>query len=116
ALVHQCLQAAQTLEEDDDLEVEVLDLRSLSPLDWEAIVASVKHTNKVLIVHEDTLTGGIGTQLSAMLTEDLVEWLDGPVTRVTAPDLPFPYAAPLEGVYLFGARRILAAARELAAY
>ena len=116
AMVHQCLHAAQTLEEDDDLEVEVLDLRSLSPLDREAIMTSVKHTNKVLIVHEDTLTGGIGAELSAMLTEDLFEYLDGPVTRVAAPDVPFPYAPPLEEAYLPNARKILAAARELAAY
>jgi 2-oxoisovalerate dehydrogenase E1 component beta subunit len=116
AMVHQCLYAAQTLEEDDDLEVEVLDLRSLSPLDRDAIMASVKHTNKVLIVHEDTLTGGIGAELSAMLTEDLFEYLDGPITRVTAPDVPFPYAPLLEEAYLPNARKILAAARELAAY
>jgi pyruvate/2-oxoglutarate/acetoin dehydrogenase E1 component len=116
AMVHQCLHAAQTLEEDDDLEVEVLDLRSLSPLDRDAIMTSVKHTNKVLIVHEDTLTGGIGAELSAMLTEDLFEYLDGPITRVTAPDVPFPYAPPLEEAYLPNARKILAAARELAAY
>lgn len=116
AMVHQCLQAAQTLEENDDLEVEVLDLRSLSPLDRDAIITSVKHTNKVLIVHEDTLTGGIGAELSAMLTEDLFEYLDGPITRVTAPDVPFPYAPLLEEAYLPNARKILAAARELAAY
>ena len=105
AMVHQCLYAAQTLEVDDDLEVEVLDLRSLSPLDRDAIMASVKHTNKVLIVHEDTLTGGIGAELSAMLTEDLFEYLDGPITRVTAPDVPFPYAPPLEEAYLPNARK-----------
>ncbi len=116
AMVHQCLHAAQTLEENDDLEVEVLDLRSLSPLDRDAIMTSVKHTNKVLIVHEDTLTGGIGAELSAMLTEDLFEYLDGPITRVTAPDVPFPYAPPLEEAYLPNASKILAAARELAAY
>lgn len=116
AMVHQCLQAAQTLEQNDDLEVEVLDLRSLSPLDREAIIASVKHTNKVLIVHEDTLTGGIGAELSGMLAEDLFEYLNGPITRVTAPDFSFPYAPPLEEAYLPNARKILAAARELAAY
>ncbi len=116
AMVHQCLRAAQVLEEDDDLDVEVLDLRSLSPLDREAIMASVKHTNKVLIVHEDTLTGGIGAELSAILAEDLFEYLDGPITRVAAPDVPFPYAPPLEEAYLPNAKKILTAARELAAY
>ncbi|GCE20323.1 alpha-ketoacid dehydrogenase subunit beta [Dictyobacter kobayashii] len=116
AMVHQCLKAAQTLEEDDDLEVEVLDLRSLAPLDYEAITASVKRTNKVLIVHEDTLTGGIGAELSAILAQDLFEYLDGPITRVAAPDVPFPYAPALEAAYLPNAAKILSAARALAAY
>ncbi|GCE13335.1 alpha-ketoacid dehydrogenase subunit beta [Tengunoibacter tsumagoiensis] len=116
AMVHQCLRAAQVLEENDDLEVEVLDLRSLSPLDRETIMESVKRTNKVLIVHEDTLTGGIGAELSAILAQDLFEYLDGPITRVAAPDVPFPYAPPLEQAYLPNADKILSAARQLAAY
>ncbi len=116
AMVHQCLQAARVLEEDDDLEAEVLDLRSLAPLDREAIMESVKRTNKVLIVHEDTLTGGIGAELSALLAEDLFEYLDGPITRVAAPDAPFPYAPQLEAAYLPNAQKILSAARALAAY
>ncbi|HLG62735.1 MAG TPA: alpha-ketoacid dehydrogenase subunit beta [Ktedonosporobacter sp.] len=116
AMVYQCLRAAQILEEDDDLEVEVIDLRTLSPLDREAILDSVKRTNKVLIVHEDTLTGGIGAELSAILAEELFEYLDGPVTRVAAPDVPFPYAPPLEAAYLPNAEKILTAARKLAAY
>jgi pyruvate/2-oxoglutarate/acetoin dehydrogenase E1 component len=116
AMVHQCLKVAQTLEEEDDLQVEVIDLRCLAPLDREAITASVKHTNKVLIVHEDTMTGGIGAELAAILAEDLFEYLDGPITRVAAPDAPFPYAPPLEAAYLPDAEKILAAARKLAAY
>jgi pyruvate/2-oxoglutarate/acetoin dehydrogenase E1 component len=116
AMVHQCLQAARVLEEDDDLEVEVIDLRSLTPLDREAILASVKRTNKVLIVYEDTLTGGIGAELSAILAEDLFEYLDGPITRVAAPDVPFPHAPALEAAYLPNADKILSAARKLAAY
>lgn len=116
AMVHQCLRAARVLEEHDDLEVEVLDLRSLSPLDREAILTSVKHTNKVLIVHEDTLTDNLGAELSMLLTEGLCEYLDGPVTRVAAPDVSFSYAPPLDEAYLPDARKILMAARELAAY
>jgi Pyruvate/2-oxoglutarate dehydrogenase complex, dehydrogenase (E1) component, eukaryotic type, beta subunit len=116
AMVHQCLRAAQVLAESDDLAVEVLDLRSLSPLDKDAIMESVKRTNKVLIVHEDTLTGGIGAELSAILAEELFEYLDGPITRVAAPDVPFPYAPPLEEAYLPNAEKILVAARALAAY
>ncbi len=116
AMVHQCLRAAQRLEVEDDLEIEVLDLRSIAPLDHEAIVESVKHTNKVLIVHEDTLTGGIGAELAAILAQDLFEYLDGPITRVAAPDAPFPYAPPLEAAYLPDAEKIISAARQLAAY
>lgn len=116
AMVHQCLRAARTLEEDNDLEVEVLDLRSLTPLDRVAIMESVKRTNKVMIVHEDILTGGIGAELSAILAEDLFEYLDGPIMRVAAPDAPFPYAPPLEAAYLPNAEKILNTARELAAY
>jgi len=116
AMVYQCLKAARVLEEEDDLEAEVVDLRSLTPLDRETIMESVKHTNKVLIVHEDTLTGGIGAELAAMLAEELFEYLDGPITRVAAPDAPFPYAPPLEDAYLPNAEKILTAARKLAAY
>lgn len=116
AMVHQCLRAAQILEQDDDLEVEVMDLRCITPLDREAIQESVKRTNKVMIVHEDTLTGGIGAELSAILTEDLFEYLDGPITRVAAPDAPFPYAPELEAAYLPNSEKIVAAARALAAY
>jgi 2-oxoisovalerate dehydrogenase E1 component beta subunit len=116
AMVHSCLKAAETLEQEDDVSVEVIDLRSLAPLDREAIAASVKHTNKVLIVHEDTLTGGIGAELAAMLADEMFEYLDGPIMRVAAPDVPFPYAPPLEAAYLPNVEKILDAARKLAAY
>ncbi len=116
AMVHASLKAAQALEEDDDIEAEVVDLRSLTPLDREVILESVKHTNKVLIVHEDTLTGGIGAELAAILAEDLFEYLDGPITRVAAPDVPFPYAPPLEAAFLPDTAKILTAARKLAEY
>jgi 2-oxoisovalerate dehydrogenase E1 component beta subunit len=116
AMVYQCLKAATVLEEEDDLEIEVVDLRSLTPLDRETIMESVKHTNKVLIVHEDALTGGIGAELAAILAEELFEYLDGPITRVAAPDAPFPYAPPLETAFLPNAEKILSAARKLAAY
>src|SRR5437867_3601822 len=80
--------------------VKVVDLRSLCPLDREAIEESVKRTNKVMIVHEDTFTGGVGAELAALLADDLFEHLDGPITRVAAPDAPFPYAPELEAAYL----------------
>ncbi len=116
AMVHTCLKAAQTLSDEDEIEAEVVDLRSLVPLDKEAILESVRRTNKVLIVHEDTLTGGIGAELAAILAEDLFEYLDGPITRVAAPDVPFPYAPALEAAFLPDTEKILAAARKLAAY
>lgn len=116
AMVYQCMKAAAVLEQEDDLEAEVVDLRSLTPLDRDTIKESVKHTNKVLIVHEDTLTGGIGAELAAILAEDLFEYLDGPITRVAAPDAPFPYAPPLEEAFLPNAEKIITAARKLAAY
>ncbi len=116
AMVHQCLRAAQVLEEDDDLEVEVLDLRSLSPLDRDAIIESVKRTNKVLIVHEDILTEGIGAELSALVAEDLFEYLDGPIAQVATSSLPFPYTPPAKAPYVPNAEKILSAARILAAY
>jgi pyruvate/2-oxoglutarate/acetoin dehydrogenase E1 component len=116
ALVYQCLKAAQILEQEDDLEAEVVDLRSLAPLDRTAIRDSVKHTNKVLIVHEDMLPGSIGAELSTLLAEDLLSYLDGPITRVAAPDAPFRYAPSLEAAYQPGTEKIVNAARQLAAY
>lgn len=116
AMVHTCLKAAQTLADEHEIEAEVIDLRSLVPLDKEAIRESVRRTNKVLIAHEDTLTGGIGAELAAILVEDLFEYLDGPITRVAAPDVPFPYAPALEAAFLPDTGKILAAARKLAAY
>ena len=116
AMVHTCLKAAQTLSQEDHIEAEVVDLRSLVPLDREAIMRSVKCTNKTLIVYEDTLTGGIGAELSAILAEDLFEYLDGPIMRVAAPDTAFPYAPELEAAFLPNTVKILAAARKLAAY
>jgi 2-oxoisovalerate dehydrogenase E1 component beta subunit len=116
-MVHQCLRVAQVLEEDDDLAVEVLDLRSLSPLDSEAILESVKRTNKVLIVHEGALARGIGAELSAMIADNLYdEYLDGPITSLAPPEVSLSYALSWEQRYFPCTQKILSAARELAAY
>lgn len=116
-MVHQCLRVAQVLEEDDNLAVEVLDLRSLSPLDSEAILESVKRTNKVLIVHEGALARSIGAQLSAMIADHLYdEYLDGPITSLAPPEVSLSYALSWEQRYLPSTQKILSAARELAAY
>lgn len=115
AMVHEALAAAETLAAEGQ-SVEVLDLRTLKPLDQPAILASVRKTSKVLIVHEANLTGGIGGEIAALIAEHAFEDLDGPIMRVAAPDTPVPYSPPLEDAYRPNAERILAAARELLAY
>lgn len=91
---------ASTVCEELKLDAEIIDLRSLAPLDWATIEASVKKTNKVLVLHEDNLTGGIGGEISAYISEHLFEYLDGPVKRVGSIDTPIPFAKPLEAQYL----------------
>jgi len=116
ATVYKALDAAEQLEREDGLSVEVIDLRSLAPLDDDAVVATVKKTNRVLIVHEDTRTGGIAGELTARISESCFEWLDAPVLRVTAHDVPLPYAPSLEDFVLPQTADIVLAARRLAAY
>ena len=116
ATVYKALEAAEQLEREDGLSVEVLDLRSLAPLDAAAIDATVRKTNRVLILHEDTRTGGIAGELTARINERCFEWLDAPVRRVAAHDVPLPYAPPLEDFVLPQTPDIVFAARRLAAY
>jgi 2-oxoisovalerate dehydrogenase E1 component beta subunit len=116
ATVWKSLEAAEQLEKDDGLSVEVIDLRSLSPLDDDAIVATVKKTNRVLVVHEDTRTGGIAGEITARINESCFEWLDAPVLRVTAHDIPLPYAPALEDFVLPQVDDIVLALRRLAAW
>ncbi len=116
AMVWKALEAAQQLEQSDGASVEVLDLRSLMPMDDEAIVATVKKTNKLLIVHEDTRTGGVAGEITARVNEQAFEWLDGPIMRVTAHDTPLPYAPTLEDYVLPQTEDIVRAARWLLAY
>jgi pyruvate/2-oxoglutarate/acetoin dehydrogenase E1 component len=116
ATVWKALEAAEQLAQADDVSVEVLDLRTLAPMDDEAIVATVRKTNKVLIVPEDTRTGGVAGEISARINERAFEWLDGPIMRVTAHDVPLPYAPTLEDFVLPQTEDILTAARWLAKY
>ena len=116
ATVWKALEAAETLEKESGISVEVIDLRSLLPLDDEAIVATVKKTNRALIVHEDTRTGGIAGEITARINELAFEWLDAPVLRVTAADVPLPYSPPLEDYVLPQTPDIVLAARRLAEY
>ena len=115
AMMLPALDAAQQLSK-EGIEAEVIDLRTLLPLDRDAILASVKKTNKLLIVHEDTRTGGIAGEIAAIVCEGAFGDLDGPITRVTALDTPVPYAPPLEERFLPNAEKVAAAARELAKY
>src|SRR5207247_6635906 len=115
AMLYHCLDAAEALER-EGVSAEVIDLRTLLPLDREAIVATAKKTGKVLVVHEDTRTGGIAGEIAALINEEAFEDLDGPVLRVTAPDTPVPYSPPLEEFFLPNVEKVLAAARKLAAY
>ena len=116
AMVWKSLDAAQTIEKEDGASVEVLDLRTLLPMDDDAIMASVRKTNKVLIVHEDTRTGGVAGEITARINETAFEWLDGPIMRVTAHDTPVPYAPTLEDCVLPQTEDIVRAARWLLAY
>jgi len=116
ATVWKALEAAERLEREDGLSVEVLDLRTLAPLDDAAIEATAKKTNRVVIVHEDTRTGGIAGEVTARLNERCFEWLDAPVLRVTAHDVPLPSAPALEDFVLPQTDDIVKAARRLASY
>jgi 2-oxoisovalerate dehydrogenase E1 component beta subunit len=116
ATVWKALEAADRLQKDDGLSVEVIDLRTLAPLDDEAIQATVRKTNRVMIVHEDTRTGGIAGEITARINETSFAFLDAPVYRVTAHDIPLPYAPQLEDFVLPQTDDIVRVARALAAY
>jgi pyruvate/2-oxoglutarate/acetoin dehydrogenase E1 component len=115
AMLHTSLEAAEALTK-EGIEAEVVDLRTLLPLDKETILASVKKTNKLLIVHEDTRTGGIAGEIASLVCEGAFEDLDGPIVRVTSLDTPVPFAPPLEERFLPNAEKVAVAARELARY
>lgn len=115
AMLHTSLDAAAELAK-EGIEAEVVDLRTLLPLDKETILASVRKTNKLLVVHEDTRTGGIAGEIAALVTESAFEDLDGPIRRVTSLDTPVPYASTLEEYFLPNVAKVVAMARELAHY
>jgi 2-oxoisovalerate dehydrogenase E1 component beta subunit len=115
-MLHYALEAAETLAS-EGIDAEVIDLRTIVPLDKATILASVEKTSKVLIVHEDTRTGGFGGELAALIAEEAFEHLDGPVRRLTGPDVPaMPFARPLEEAFMLNPTKIAEAIRELAAY
>ena len=115
AMVHKSLEAAETLDQ-EGVKVEVIDLRTLLPLDDDTVVESVKKTGRLLVVHEDTRTGGIAGEICMRVSERAFEWLDAPMLRVTAIDAPVPYSGSLEDYFLPQTDDVLTAARYLAAY
>jgi 2-oxoisovalerate dehydrogenase E1 component beta subunit len=115
AMVYKALEAAEELSK-TGLDVEVLDLRSILPLDEEAILATAKKTSKVIVLHEATMTGGPGGEVVARIAEKAFEYLDGPIVRIAPPDTPVPYSPTLEEAFLPQTKDIVAAARKLAAY
>jgi 2-oxoisovalerate dehydrogenase E1 component beta subunit len=115
-MLHYCLEAAE-LVSNKGIDVEVVDLRTLKPLDGETILASVKKTGKLLIVHEDNLTGGVGAEVAALAAGQAFEYLDAPVTRLCGPDVPtMPFAQTLEDAYMPSTEKVAEALRKLAAY
>jgi len=116
AQVLNALDAAAILEKEDGLQVEVLDLRTLTPLDKSAILDTVKKTSRVIVLHEASITGGIGGEIAAIIAEEAFEWLDAPILRIGSIDTPVPAAPQLEDYYLPSIDEIVAAARKLASY
>jgi pyruvate/2-oxoglutarate/acetoin dehydrogenase E1 component len=115
AMVHTALDAAKQLEA-DGVQAEVLDLRSLAPLDRDGILASVAKTSRVLLLYEARRTGGIGGELAAIIAEEAFEYLDAPIMRIASVDAPVPYAPPLEAAFLPSVETVVAGAKKLVKY
>ncbi len=115
-MVHFCLEAAEKAA-GEGIDVEMVDLRTVRPLDKEAILESVGKTGKALIVHEDNKTLGVGAEVAAIIAEEAFDYLDGPVTRLAGPDVPaMPFSPPLEAMFMLDTDKIVTAIRKLAAY
>lgn len=115
-MVHHCMAAAATVEA-EGIDAEVIDVRTLRPLDEDTILESLRRTGRALIVHEDNLTGGFGAEIAAIMAQKGFEHLDAPITRVAGPDVPaMPFNKPQEEAFLPGPDRIAAAIRELSRY
>ncbi len=114
-MTHIALDAAAKLAA-EGIDIEVLDLRTLAPLDREAVLATVRKTNKVIFLHEDTLTGGLGGELAGIVGEHAFEHLDGPMMRIAAADTPVPFSEPLEQAFLPGVDEVIEQARKLHRY
>ena len=115
AMLHVALEAAGRLEA-DGIDLEVLDLRTLKPLDQEAILATVRKTSRVIVLSEEQTTGSVAGEVAARIAEHGFDWLDGPVHRLCCPDTPVPYSPTLEEAYLPNVDKLVARVRELASY
>jgi 2-oxoisovalerate dehydrogenase E1 component beta subunit len=115
AMVHTADEAARQLEQ-EDVSVEIVDLRTLVPWDKEAVLESVRRCSKALVLHEDTRTGGFGGEIAATIAEEAFEHLDAPVKRIAAPDTPAPFSPPLEKAFIPQVDDVVRGLRELAAY
>ncbi len=115
--MHMCLEAAESVAAENDIQCTVVDLRTLLPLDRETILETAKATGKILVVHEDNLTCGIGAEVAALISEHAFEYLDGPIVRLGGPDVPaVPFNHLLEEFYMPSPAKIATAIRALAAY
>ena len=115
AMLHVALEAAERLEA-EGIDLEVLDLRTVKPLDEDAILATVRKTNKALVLTEEQQTGSVAGEVAARIAEHAFAWLDGPVHRLCCPDTPVPYSPTLEEAYLPNTDKLVARVRELASY
>jgi 2-oxoisovalerate dehydrogenase E1 component beta subunit len=115
AMVYRALDAAERLA-GEGVSVEVVDLRTIVPLDVETIVASIRKTGRAIVLHEASRTGGIGGEVAATVVERAFEWLDAPIVRIASLDTPVPYSPPLEDFFMPQVEDIIEAARKLAAY
>ena len=109
------LEAAGRLE-GDGIDLEILDLRTIKPLDREAVLATVRKTNRVIVLTEEQITGSVAGEVAALIATHAFEWLDGPVHRLCCPDTPVPYSPTLESAYLPNVETLVARVRELASY
>ena len=115
-MVHHCIEAARELAQ-DGISAEVVDLRTVRPIDRQTVLESVQKTGKALIVHEDTKAGGVGAEVAGIIAEEAFEYLDGPVTRLAGPEVPaMPFAPPMEAAFMLSTEKIVAAIRKLVAY
>jgi 2-oxoisovalerate dehydrogenase E1 component len=116
AVVPRALQAAQKLEREHGIKVEVVDLRCLNPFDWETIAASVRKTNRAVVAYEDTLSWGYGAEIAARIADQMFDHLDAPVRRVAAQDTYVAYQPILENAILPQVNDLFRAMKELAEY